>query len=303
MHVRVFSPSAISSFFSSYIVKDPLRCGAYGGGFTIDKGVYVDVEVDFNTDETVIESYINNVRIDSFILREIVKLILPKDIKSYKLTVSQKIEVPIECGFGTSGASALAISYALAKAFNLKMTYLQIAKIAHIVDLKCKTGLGTVSGIIGGGFRLALKPGAPGVGVVDRIPICEDEYVIISAAFGPISTRNILNNRQKLKRINKLGRETLRKILRDVSPENFMKCCKEFALKSGLMTKRVEKVVEAVEKAEAIGATQNMIGEAVHALVHIDNLYKVLEVFKQFFDEREIIIAKFDVRGPRYISV
>ncbi|MCS7363989.1 MAG: pantoate kinase [archaeon GB-1867-035] len=302
MHVEVFSPSAISSFFASHIVKDPLKCGAYGGGFTINRGVYVSLEVDFNVDEIMIENYINNVKIDSFILRKIIDLILPKDLGPYKIVVRQRIEVPIECGFGTSGASALALSFALAKAFNLKMTYLQIARIAHMADLECKTGLGTVAGIIAGGFRLALKPGAPGIGVVDRIPICEDEYFIIAAAFGSISTRNVLSSRQKLKYINKLGKQTLRDILKDVSPENFMKCCKIFAFKSGFMTSRVKKVIEAVEKAGAIGATQNMIGEAVHALVDKNNFDSVFNAFKRFFNEENIIVAKLDVVGPRYIS-
>lgn len=302
MEVKVFSPCAISSFFASHIVRDPLKCGAYGGGFTIDRGVHVHLFVEFNTSETVIESYINNMKVNSFILRKTLELILPEDIEPYRLTVKQEIEVPIECGFGTSGASALAISLALAKAFKLNLTYLQVARIAHIVDLECKTGLGTVAGIIGGGFRLAVKPGAPGIAVIDRIPICEDEYYIISAAFGSISTKSILIDRRKLKYIDKIGRETLRNILKEPSPENFMRKCKEFAIKTGLMTDRVRRVVKAVEKAGAIGATQNMIGEAVHALVRKDNFRRVIKVFNQFFNENEIIIARIDTRGPRYLS-
>lgn len=301
MHVKVFSPSAISSFFASHLVKDPLKCGAYGGGFTISRGVYVNLEVNLDTNETIIENYINNIRVDSCILQKVVDLILPKDLKLYRISVKQRIEVPIGCGFGTSGASALAISFALAKAFDLKMTYLQIARIAHIADLECKTGLGTVAGIVGGGFRLALKPGAPGIGVVDRIPIREDEYFILAAAFGPISTKDVLSNRQKLKYINKLGKQTLRDILEDISPENFMKCCKNFALKSGFMTSRVKKVIETAERVGAIGATQNMIGEAVHALVDKSNFDNVFNAFKLFFDEKDILVAKLDVRGPRYL--
>ncbi len=302
MNVETFSPAAISSFFAPHIVKDPLKCGAWGGGFTISRGVQVNLEISFNAEKTTLENYINNVKVDSCILGKLVKLMLPPNLEPCRIVVKQKIQVPIECGFGTSGASALAIALALAKALKLNMTYLQIARAAHLADLKCKTGLGTVTGIIGGGFRIAVKPGAPGIGIVDRIPISTDDYYIIAAAYGPIPTKKVLSNPAKLQQIKKLGKETLRHIMKEPTPENFMKQCKKFAIKSGFMTGRVKKAIQEAEKAGAVGATQNMIGEAIHALTPKENLESVYNAFTKHFRRDKIVIAKIDIKGPIILS-
>ena len=227
---------------------------------------------------------------------------VPSELKPCKVIVKQRIEVPIECGFGSSGASALAISLALAKALKLKMTYLQIARIAHLADYYCRTGLGTVAGIVGGGFRLAVKPGAPGIAIVDRIPINEDEYRVIAATFGPISTREVLGETRKLEYFTELGKEALKNILKEPTPENFMKQCRIFALKSGFMTNRIRGIIENTMNNGLTNITQNMIGEAVHALVHVSEIDKALSIFKKHFNEENIIVAQIDSRGPRYIS-
>ncbi|RLF91978.1 hypothetical protein DRN52_08585, partial [Thermococci archaeon] len=114
--MQTFSPAAISSFFAPHLTTDPLKCGAWGGGFTINRGVHVNLQVTFNTDKTIIENYINNVKVESCILNKLIQLLLPPEIEPCKIVVKQTIEVPIGCGFGTSGASALAIALALAKA-------------------------------------------------------------------------------------------------------------------------------------------------------------------------------------------
>ena len=54
--------------------------------------------------------------------------------------------------------------------------------------------------------------------------------------------------------------------------ENFLDCCWEFSEKAGLATDNVRQLVKLAKKAGAVGAAQNMIGEAVHALVLKENV-------------------------------
>ena len=86
------------------------------------------------------------------------------------------------------------------------------------------------------------------------------------------------------------------------SVENFMACCLDFAEKAGFMTARVRRLVELAEKAGAVGVAQNMVGEAVHALVLVENAGKIAEAFKQVLPNEKILAAKIDFQGARLVS-
>ena len=78
-----------------------------------------------------------------------------------------------------------------------------------------------------------------------------------------------------------------------------MRACREFAVGTGFVTERVQRLMELAEKAGAIGAAQNMVGEAVHALVTVDRVEAVHEAFKRVLPEEKIIIASIDLQGAR----
>ena len=63
-----------------------------------------------------------------------------------------------------------------------------MGRITHIAEVVNKTGLGTASAMLTGGFVLVTEPGAPGIGSVDRLLFPED-HVVLCAYLGPISTR------------------------------------------------------------------------------------------------------------------
>ena len=56
------------------------------------------------------------------------------------------------------------------------------------------------------------------------------------------------------------------------------------------------------EKAGAVGATQNMIGEAVHAVVREENAASVEEAFKQVLPNEKILTSKIDFQGARLVG-
>ena len=56
------------------------------------------------------------------------------------------------------------------------------------------------------------------------------------------------------------------------------------------------------KKAGAVGAAQNMIGEAVHAVVLEENVEDVAEAFKQVLPSEKVIVSKIDFQGARLVG-
>jgi pantoate kinase len=152
-----------------------------------------------------------------------------------------------------------------------------------------------------GGCILTVEPGAPGIGVIDRIPI-RDDYMIVAGVVGSTPTKQVLASAEKRREVNRWGRQTLEAILAEPSVENFLACCLEFADKTGFMTPRVKQLVNLAEKAGAVGAAQNMVGEAVHALTFEENAENIAEAFKQVLPNEKILVAKIDFQGARLVG-
>ncbi len=280
---------------------NPLKVGARGGGFGIRKGVLTEVRV-AKADRNSVKVMINGSPApEAETTKTTVNTLLRKVDEKYAVAVRHEIEVPIGAGFGSSAGGALTTALALSKALDLNLTYNQIGRIAHSAEVQCKTGLGTVGALMLSGCILTLEPGAPGIAVIDRIPISSD-YVVVAGVFGPILTKQVLSSHEKRLTINKWGRITLEKILDEPSLENFLACCLEFAEKTGFMTKRLEGLVRLAEKAGAIGAAQNMVGEVIHAVTTLENAKRVVEAFKQVLPEDKIIVSEIEFQGARLLG-
>jgi pantoate kinase len=304
-----FCPGGISSFFEicdrtsdGQPIIDLEKMGARGGGFVIQKGVHTHVSVS-EAKTTTLRVFINGKQApEAETSLTVAKSLLAKAGNNRKVTIRHRVDVPIGAGFGSSAGGALSTALALSEALGLKFTYNQLGRIAHVAEIKCKTGLGTVGPIMFGGCILTVEPGGPGVGVIDRIPL-HPEHVIVAGTFSPMPTKNVLlSSPEKKAKVSILGRETLDQILADPSAENFMACCFEFAERAGFFTARVKKLARSALKAGAIGATQNMVGEAVHALTREENAESVTETFEQFLPRKDIIVAKIDFQGARLLS-
>jgi pantoate kinase len=302
---RAFSPAGVSSFFEicdrtpdGKLIADPERIGARGGGFALNKGVSTEVIV-AEAEEKRIQVFINGECCpEAETTKSVVETFLENVPEAYHVTVKHHVEVPIGAGFGSSAAGALGTALALSKVFGLNLTYNQLGRIAHVAEVRCRTGLGTVGPLLFGGCGLTIEPGAPGYALLDRIPVSPD-HRIIAGTFRPYPTKEMLSSQEKREIINEWGRKTLRKILADPSLKNFLGACKEFAVGTGFVTGRVQKLIELAEEAGAIGAAQNMLGEAVHALVKVDKMESVHEAFKKLLPEEKIIIANIDLQGAR----
>ncbi len=305
---RAFAPSGISSFFE--ICDEPINgkhfgleyLGSRGGGFGLQKGILTEVSVcEAKTKKSNITISINGKLAPE---AETTKITLQKLLSFSRdivdICVNHIIEVPIGAGFGTSAGGSLTAGLAAASALDLPLTYNQIGKIAHVSEIQCHTGLGTVTPLTIGGCVLVIEPGAPGIGVIDRIPINSD-YAVVAGIFGPTPTKKILSSEEKRREVNRFGNKTLECILDEPSLYNFLECCWNFAEKAGFTTERVRTLVRVAKKAGAVGAAQNMVGEAVHAVVLKENIRDVAEAFKQELPQNNILVSQIDFQGARLV--
>jgi pantoate kinase len=305
---KAFSPAGISSFFEicdtmpdGKPIPDLEQVGARGGGFGIQKGVTTEVNVS-KAETSDIHIFINGKNApEAETTKTVVQMLLGRISEKYEAVVKHDVEIPVGAGFGSSAAGALTTALALSKALGLNLTYNQLGKIAHVAEVKCRTGLGTVGPLMIGGCVLTIEPGAPGIAVIDRIPISTD-YAIVAGVFGPISTKEVLSSSERRLAVNKWGKKTLDRILSEPSLENFLACCRDFAESTGFMTEHVRTLIRLAEKAGAIGAAQNMVGEAVHALTTLENAENVVQAFKQVLPEDKILVAQVDIQGARLIG-
>jgi len=117
--------------------------------------------------------------------------------------------------------------------------------------------------------------------------------------FRGVPKTTVLSSPEKRIQVNRHGRKTLESIMADPTLENFLARCWQFALETGLATNRVKNLVDLAKKAGAIGAAQNMVGEAVHAVVLEEKAIDVAETFKQVLPEEYIFVSKLDFQGAR----
>jgi len=274
--------------------------GARGGGFGLGKGILTEVTLK-EAEKNDVNVFINSkFSPEAETTKTVAETLLERVKEKYKVVVNHQVSVPVGAGFGTSAGGALGTCFALCNALGINLTYGQIGRIAHVAEIKCKTRLGTVGPLLLGGCILTVEPGAPGIALIERLPVSED-YRIVAGVFKPMPTKEVLSSVEKRRIVNKWGRKTVDRILAEPSPENFMRASKEFAINTGFATERVRKLMENAEKAGAVGAAQNMVGEAVHALVLKDTVDEVVEVFKKVLPEEKVLVAKIDFRGAHLV--
>jgi pantoate kinase len=306
---EAFAPAAISSFFeicdqtsTGKPIRDLEFIGARGGGFGLQKGVTTEVTVsEANTGS--IRVFINGKPAPEAKTTETtLQMLLAKAEGAYEVVANHKIAVPIGVGFGTSAGGALTAGLALKEALDLPLTANQIGKAAHFAEIQCQTGLGTVSALSeGGGCMLVVQPGAPGICVIDRIPLTPD-YAVVAGVFQGTSKVAFFSSAEKRREVSRCGQRTMEKILAKPSLENFLACCWKFAQETGFATDRVKKLVALAKKSGAVGAAQNMVGEAVHAVVLEENAPAVAEAFKQVLPNESVFVSKIDSEGARLVS-
>jgi pantoate kinase len=219
---------------------------------------------------------------------------------NFEIAIEHQVEAPIGAGFGTSGAAALSLALALNEALGLGMSKTDAAQLAHVAEVECKTGLGTVIAETYGGLEIRVRPGAPGIGVIKGLPIPENA-VVACHVFGPLSTRKFLTNPETRTRINRFGGDLVSELIKAPTIDNFMRLSRKFAEHVGLITQRVRSVLDAADKAGVV-CSMPMFGESVFTLTDEENAGVILRVFRELGSSGQTIVSKVDSEGARLLQ-
>ncbi|MDI9616399.1 MAG: pantoate kinase [Methanothrix sp.] len=276
--VRATVPGHVTGFFAARREEDPLASGSIGCGFTL--GLLARTAVS-RADSTQI--IINGRPSDAPVSRHVVDSLAPSPVR-----VETELDMVMGAGFGASGAGALSCAYALNQLFDLGLTSNQAASVAHRAEVLNGTGLGDVIAQNTGGLVIRIAHGAPGRGVVDRIPIPRTRvYAVVR---GPIPTRDVLRDAGVMKRINDAGERAVKEILRRPTLGEFMRLSRRFTYETGLASSWAMDAIEAVESSGGM-ASMIMLGDSVFA-VGGDECREALQDFG------DVIETEIVQRGP-----
>jgi pantoate kinase len=301
MEAIAFCPAHITGFFKAYL-EDKHRIlenlGSMGAGFSIKEGVTTRVKISTkNNQESSFRIITNGYQSDKtdvseYVLNEFLKL---GKFSNKFVDIEHNISIPVGYGLGSSSAVALSLAFALDKVLETKLDKTRIGQIAHNAEVNCKTGLGDVLASYHGGFEIRVKPGAPGIGSVEKIDI--DKISIIMICFSPISTNKFI--KERLSQINGLGGKMVDKLLESKNYEHFQDMSLEFAKYVDVMTPRMEKLVRELSE-NKIKCGIALFGETIFSMIPEENEDTILKILQKY-DDGIIIKSELDNVGARVL--
>ena len=302
MEATAFCPAHITGFFKAHLdenQKVPEKLGSMGAGFSIKDGVTTKVTITSKTDhnsnyEISAQGYLSDkTDVSEFVLNEFLKL---GDFDDYFFHVKHDVSIPVGYGLGSSSAVALSLAFALDKALQTKLDNHTIGKIAHNAEVKCKTGLGDVLASYFGGFEIRVKPGAPGIGRVEKIDT--EPVSIVMICFSPISTNNFL--KERLSQINGLGGKMVTRLLESKDYEHFQDMSLEFAKYVDVITPRMKRIIGEL-KSNKIKCGVAFFGETIFSMIPKEKEKDVLKIFEKYTDGI-IVKSELDKLGARVLN-
>ena len=281
--VTAFSPGHVTGlFYMKDLETDPLYCGSLGSGFSIQKGVFTKVSRSKSLKTHQIT--INSMEEDAPVSHKLLELFFQKTgINTEYLKIEHEVETPQGAGFGSSGAGALSLVFALNRLYGDPLSAIKASQVAHCAEVICKTGLGTVMGETLGGIKILIKPGAPGIGATISIPYPDGLYVMF-AVYGPLSTKEALSNPQLREKIIISGQKYHSLIAKEPGFENFIKYSREFSESTGMIPPSVRAVMDGFDK-NGINSTMLMFGEGTFSIFPKTDIEKIKKIAEKNISE------------------
>lgn len=302
MEATAFCPAHITGFFKAHLDEEQNvseMLGSMGAGFSIKQGVTTHVIIthkknnDSNFRITARGYQSDKTDVSEFVLNEFLKI---GNFENLFFDITHEISIPVGYGLGSSSAVALSLAFALDQVLQTELKQEKIGKIAHDAEINCKTGLGDVLASYHGGFEIRIKPGAPGVGIVEKI---NTEHIsIIMICFSPISTNKFL--KEKLSQINGLGGKMVNRLLKSKNYEHFQDMSLEFAKYVNVTTPRMGKIIKEL-KSNEIKCGVALFGETIFSMVPKNKEQKVLDIFKKYTDG-VVLKSELDNLGARVLE-
>ena len=302
MEATAFCPAHVTGFFKAHLddnQKNSEKLGSMGAGFSIKEGVTTKVTItpkinqNSNFRISVYGYQSDKTNVSEFVMNEFLKI---GNFENLFFDIRHEISVPVGYGLGSSSAVALSLAFALDQALKTKLENNVIGKIAHNAEVNCKTGLGDVLASYYGGFEIRVKPGAPGIGIVEKIDT--EPISIIMICFSPISTNKFLEER--LSQINGLGGNMVNRLLESKNYEHFQEMSLEFANYVDVITPKMEKIIDELTS-NRIKCGVALFGETVFSMIPKDKEEQVLNIFEKYANGI-IVKSELDNLGARVLE-
>ena len=293
---RAFAPGHLTGVFQICVEPDdPILKGARGSGVSLTRGTTTTVKAE-PSDTPSHTVTINGVEMtDAVISENVLGKYLSRLTEPHRVVVEHVIETPLTAGFGSSGGGALSLSLALNQVLDTGLTRVEAAQLAHVAEIECGTGLGSVFAADGGGFGVLYKPGAPGVGESIHYD-ASDDLMVIYLHYGPISTRMALGDPDLRRRINELGGRYVDELHRELTPERFMSYSRRFTEHLGLVTPRLRKVFDATDPL-GYTFTMAMFGEVAFTLQRREEVTPILDALRERVPRSHPVVCGVDTVG------
>ncbi|MCQ5337254.1 MAG: pantoate kinase [Candidatus Methanomethylicia archaeon] len=264
-----YVPAHITGFFRIHLSKDYLTTGSTGAGICLEAGVITHVDIK-KSNKMKIKFLWNNEEKNNSIIHPILGFLVDNPIE---IIIKQKSLLPIGYGYGMSGASTLGLVLAINKALGMPIKKEEAYNIAHILEVRRKTGFGDVIAQIVGGFEFRKKPGAPTFGEVIRLPD-PNGWLVVTTPVKIMNTNKMINH--KINKINEYGLICEKEFLNEPTIENFMKISRKFWENLGLIDNEIINIIKIYEN---LGLPYISIKKGiVYGIIDEDHCKKIFEL-------------------------
>jgi len=298
-----FAPCHITGVFQIFDESDEILLnGSKGAGVSLKMGVETHAKVEKGSKDRLEVCINEQLAPFATVSRRVTEIFLSRfhSQNALQISIGHRTSAPIGAGFGTSGAAALSLALALNEALEIHMPKLEAAQIAHVAEVECKTGLGTVIAETFGGFEIRVSPGAPGIGEIKHFST-PDNGVVACHVFGPLSTKQFLSDPDTRTKINRFGGKLIADLVVNSTVPNFMKISREFAEGVGLITKKVRQVLKASDETGFV-CSMPMFGESVFTVTDKSHVEEISQIFERSASDGETVVCEVDYQGARVIK-
>lgn len=211
-NTTVIAPLHVSGIWVPHYSEDPIETGSVGAGLNLT--LYLEAKFRKGPCTIILNG-------ESIFVEQAKKI-----CENAGVDVETHATTPFALGRGFAISAATLVSHSIAAHMVADKPLLRALQIAHILEVKHKTGLGDVIAEYTGGFAIRLRPGAPGVGLAYRI-LPRSRADLIVADLGTLEPTSTMLSRMKVEDYE-LGKSLLKKIVESEDLRIFFECSRIF---------------------------------------------------------------------------
>jgi len=221
-------PLHVTGFWKPVLRPDKLSSGSIGAGLVLSPGITVRLKLCSHSE----------VRLNGRPLR-LRSLSILLDRLGAEACIDAWSPAPLGAGYGVSASLTLGAAAALAATMGLPLS--RVFREAHVAEVEAGTGLGDVAAVIDGGYlELRLKAGAPGVGLVETLPL-DTSLEAVTVPLGYEDTSHML--REMPGEAYSMVSDALRTLSSRPRLSLFLQYSYRFSRAAGMMTSMLEEAL------------------------------------------------------------